>query len=120
MHSVATLSSISRHLLLRREVCKIIVFEILKCQSCKQLMRYFTRLRRRGDRALTLNLETAGSAQSPRIRKLAAVAQPRGYAIDGQMYCPHHELVGIAAPMTLQELDLYVVERIKIRKAVLD
>jgi hypothetical protein len=36
------------------------------------------------------------------------------------MDCLHHALVGIAGPMTLQQFDLYMVERIQIGKAVLD
>src|SRR5215813_12645993 len=45
------------------------------------------------------------------VRELAAVAQPRGYPIDGQMDRLHHALVGLAGPMTLQQFDLYMVER---------
>ena len=36
------------------------------------------------------------------------------------MDCLHHALVGIACPMTLQQFDLYMVERIQVGKAVLD
>jgi hypothetical protein len=36
------------------------------------------------------------------IKKLATVAQPRGYPVDGQMDCLHHALVGITGPVTLQ------------------
>jgi hypothetical protein len=36
------------------------------------------------------------------------------------MDCLHHALVGIAGPMTLQQFDLYMVERIEVGKAVLD
>jgi len=53
-------------------------------------------------------------------RKLATVAQPRGYPVDGQVDCLHHALVGISGPVTLQQFDLYMVERIEVRKAVLD
>src|SRR6516162_9684461 len=52
--------------------------------------------------------------------ELAAVAQPRGYPIDGQMDCLHHALVGLAGAMTLQQFDLYMVERIEVGEAVLD
>src|SRR6266481_5644546 len=55
-----------------------------------------------------------------RGRKLATVAQPCGYPVDGQMDCLHHALVGIAGPVTLQQFDLYMVERIEVGKAVLD
>jgi hypothetical protein len=48
-------------------------------------------------------------ASHPRGRKLATVAQPCGYPVDGQMDCLHHALVGIAGPMTLQQFDLYMV-----------
>ena len=58
--------------------------------------------------------------QATRGRKLATVAQPCGYPIDGQMDCLDDALVGIAGPMTLQQLDLYMVERIEVRKTVLD
>jgi hypothetical protein len=36
------------------------------------------------------------------------------------MDCLHHALVGIAGPVTLQQFDLYMVERIEVGKAVLD
>src|SRR5262249_21834825 len=52
--------------------------------------------------------------------KLTTVAQSCGYPVDGQMDCLHHALVGIAGPMTLQQFDLYMVERIEVGKAVLD
>jgi hypothetical protein len=51
---------------------------------------------------------------------LATVAQPCGYPVDGQMDCLHHALVGIASPVTLQQFDLHMVERIEVGKAVLD
>src|ERR687888_330834 len=51
---------------------------------------------------------------------LAAVAQPCGYSVDGQMDCLHHALVGIAGPVTPEEFDLYMVQRIEVGKAVLD
>src|SRR5262252_7517910 len=51
---------------------------------------------------------------------LATVAQPCGYPIDGQMDCLHHALVGLAGAMTLQQFDLYMVERIEVGEAVLD
>jgi hypothetical protein len=47
-----------------------------------------------------------GVKQATRGRKLATVAQPCGYPIDGQMDCLHHALVGLAGPMTLQQFDL--------------
>jgi hypothetical protein len=34
--------------------------------------------------------------------------------------CLHHALVGIAGPVTLQQFDLYMVERIEVGKAVLN
>jgi hypothetical protein len=43
-----------------------------------------------------------------------------GYPVDGQMDCLHHALVGIAGPMTLQQFDLYMVERIEVGEAILD
>src|SRR5262249_49417568 len=52
--------------------------------------------------------------------ELATVAQPCGYPIDGQMDCLHHALVGLAGPMTLQQFDLHMVERIEVGEAVLD
>src|SRR5262245_41387321 len=60
--------------------------------------------------------------ESPPSRggKLATVAQPCGYPVDGQMDCLHHALVAIASTVTLQQFDLYVVEWIEVRKAVLD
>src|SRR5262245_34923556 len=54
------------------------------------------------------------------VWELATVAQPCGYPIDGQMDCLHHALVGLAGPMTLQQFDLYMVERIEVGEAVLD
>ena len=36
------------------------------------------------------------------------------------MDCLHRALVGIAGPVTLQQFDLYMVERIEVGKAVLD
>ena len=54
------------------------------------------------------------------VRELATVAQPCGYPIDGQMDCLHHALVGLAGPVTLQQFDLYMVERIEVGEAVLD
>jgi hypothetical protein len=60
-------------------------------------------------------------ARHPRQEtSLATVAQPCGYPVDGQMDCLHHALVGIARAVTLQQLDLYMVERIEVGKAVLD
>src|SRR5262245_54043781 len=61
-----------------------------------------------------------GAKQTTHGRKLATVAQPCGYPVDGQMDCLHHALVGIAGSMTLQQFDLYMVERIEVGKAVLD
>jgi hypothetical protein len=58
--------------------------------------------------------------RATRGRKLATVAQPCGYPVDGQMDCLHHALVGIASPVTLQQVDLHMVERIEVGKAVLD
>jgi hypothetical protein len=34
--------------------------------------------------------------------------------------CLHHARVGIAGPVTLQQVDLYMVERIEVGKAVLN
>src|SRR5436190_20667872 len=51
---------------------------------------------------------------------LTTVAQPRSYPVDGQMDRLHHALVGIAGPVTLQQFDLYMVERIEVGKAVLN
>ena len=51
---------------------------------------------------------------------LAAVTQSCGYAVDSQMDCVDHALIHIAGPVTLQQLDLDMVERIKVGKAVLD
>src|SRR5215831_4856253 len=51
---------------------------------------------------------------------LATVAQPCGDPVDGQMDRLHHALVGLAGPMTLQQFDLYMVERIEVGEAVLD
>ena len=50
-----------------------------------------------------------------RGRKLATVAQPCGYPVDGQVDCLHHAVVGIAGPVTLQQFDLYMVERLVTR-----
>src|SRR5438034_293843 len=61
-----------------------------------------------------------GVKQATRGRKLATVAQPCGYPVDGQMDCLHHALVGIASPMTPEQFDLYMVQRIEVGKAVLD
>ena len=47
-----------------------------------------------------------GVKQATRGRKLATVAQPCGYPIDGQMDFLHYALVGFAGPMTLQQFDL--------------
>jgi hypothetical protein len=46
-----------------------------------------------------------------RGKKLATVAQPCGYPVDGQMDRLHHALVRFPSSMTLQQLDLYMVER---------
>src|SRR6184192_1757859 len=53
-------------------------------------------------------------------QELATVAQPCGYPVDGQMDCLHHALVGITGPVTLQQFDLYMVERIEDRKSVVN
>jgi hypothetical protein len=37
--------------------------------------------------------------RATRGRKLATVAQPCGYPVDGQMDCLHHALVGITGPV---------------------
>jgi hypothetical protein len=50
-----------------------------------------------------------------RRTKLTTVAQSCGYPVDGQMDCLHHALVGIARPVTSQQFDLYMVERIEVR-----
>jgi hypothetical protein len=55
--------------------------------------------------------------QATHGRKLAAVAQPCGYPVDGQVDCLHHAIVGIAAPVTLQQFDLYMVEWIEVGKS---
>src|SRR6516162_9646637 len=52
--------------------------------------------------------------------ELATVAQPCGYPIDCQMDCLDHALIGLAGPMTLQQFDLYMVERVEVGEAVLD
>ena len=46
-------------------------------------------------------------------------AQPCCDPVDGQMNCLYHALVGIAGPVTLQQFDLYMVERIEVGKSVL-
>jgi hypothetical protein len=69
---------------------------------------------------LTYHLEEMVAKASHRGRKLATVAQPCRYPIDAQMDCLHHPLVGIASPVTLQQFDLYMVEWIEVRKAILD
>ena len=54
------------------------------------------------------------------LQELATIAQPCGYPVDGQVDCLHHALVGIASPVTLQQFDLYMVERIQVGETVLD
>ena len=51
---------------------------------------------------------------------LAAVAQARRYAVDGQLDAPQHlRIAGIVAVL-LQQLDLNMVQRIEIGETVLD
>jgi hypothetical protein len=61
-----------------------------------------------------------GAKQATHGKKLATVAQSCGYPVDGQVDCLHHALVGIAGPVTLQQLDLYMIELIEVGKAVLN
>src|SRR5262245_26747452 len=70
---------------------------------------------------LSRSMETKelGGGPSP-AGSLATVAQPCGYPVDGQMDCLHHALVGIASPVTPEQFDLYMVQRIEVGKAVLD
>ena len=49
---------------------------------------------------------------------LTAVAQPRRQAIDSEMHRALRALVGLAAPETPKQLDLQVVQRVEIGKAV--
>ena len=51
---------------------------------------------------------------------LPAVAQPGGKAVDCQMDAGDDILIRIAGAIALQQLDLHVVERVKIREAVAD
>src|SRR5947208_7716247 len=69
---------------------------------------------------LRQSLRTNGRKAGHPKQELATVAQPCGYPIDGQMDCLHHALVGITGPVTLQQFDLYMVERIEVGKAVLN
>jgi hypothetical protein len=51
---------------------------------------------------------------------LPAVAQSGGDAVDRQVNSGNDVVVGVAGPITFQELDLHVVERIEIGEAVTD
>ena len=52
--------------------------------------------------------------------KLPAVAQTGGDAVDGQVDAGDHAAVGIARAVALEQLDLNVIQRINVRKAVAD
>ena len=60
-------------------------------------------------------------AEALRITTLAAFAQARGDAVDGELDAAQHLLVSIVLRAVLfQELDLHMIERVEIGKAMLD
>src|SRR6185312_16539494 len=66
---------------------------------------------------------SAPSSPSPRRKSASpspAIAQAGGYAVDGELDPGQHLLARRARAIELHELDLHVVERIEIGKAVAD
>jgi hypothetical protein len=50
----------------------------------------------------------------------AGIAQPRGYAVDREVYALAHPLVGVAVAVAPQKLNLKVVQRLDVGQAQAD
>jgi hypothetical protein len=71
--------------------------------------------------ALHRVLETIDAEWRALMMLGAPVLSPSPWArMPDQVDCLHHARVGIAGPVTFQQLDLYMIERIEVGKAVLN